>query len=262
MLDSLRRHWPEYLIESACLAVFMISANLFTAALFHPASPVARVVSKPVAARFLMGLAMGGTAIALIFSPWGKRSGAHMNPATTLTFFRLGKVAPWDAVFYVAAQFAGGIVGTLAAASVLGDVIKDPSVDFAVTIPGHGGPWVAFAAELAITFALMTTILIVSNTKRLARYTGLFAGGLVALYITFEAPLSGMSMNPARTFGSAVGAADYTALWVYFIAPLAGMLLAAEVYVRAGQQRTAHCAKLHHENDHRCIFFCRYGELR
>jgi len=262
MLDSLRRHWPEYLIEAACLAVFMISANLFTAALFHPSSPVARAVSRPLAARFLMGLAMGGTAIALIFSPWGKRSGAHMNPATTLTFFRLGRVAPWDAVFYVAAQFAGGILGTLAAASVLGNVIEDPRVDFAVTLPGHGGAWVAFAAELAITFVLMTTILVVSNTKRLARHTGLFAGGLVALYITFEAPLSGMSMNPARTFGSAVGAADYTALWVYFLAPVSGMLLAAEVYLRAGRERTAHCAKLHHENDHRCIFLCRYGELR
>jgi aquaporin Z len=104
--------------------------------------------------------------------------------------------------------------------------------------------------------------LIVSNTRRLARYTGLFAGALVALYITFEAPLSGMSMNPARTFGSAFGASDYTALWVYFVAPLSGMLLAAEVYARAGRQRTAHCAKLHHDNDHRCIFLCRYGELR
>jgi len=262
MLDALRRHWPEYLIEAACLAVFMISANVFTAAIFHPSSPLAHAVSRPVAARFLMGLAMGGTAIALIFSPWGKRSGAHMNPATTLTFFRLGRIAPWDAAFYVAAQFVGGILGTLAAALILGNAIEDPTVDFAVTLPGAGGPWIAFAAELSITFLLMTTILIASNTKRLARYTGLFAGALVALCITVEAPLSGMSMNPARTLGSAFAASDYTALWVYFVAPLSGMLLAAEAYVGAGRARTAHCAKLHHENDHRCIFLCRYGELR
>jgi len=262
MLDALRRHWPEYFIEAACLAVFMVSANLFTAAIFHPASPVARIVTAPVAARFLMGLAMGGTAIALVFSPWGKRSGAHMNPATTLTFFRLGKLAAWDAAFYVAAQFAGGILGTLAAAVLLGNAIRNPKVDFAVTLPGAGGPWVAAVAELIITFILMTTILVVSNTKRLARYTGVFAGALVALYITFEAPLSGMSMNPARTFGSAFGASEYTALWVYFVAPLAGMLGAAEVYARAGRARVAHCAKLHHDNDYRCIFLCRYGELR
>jgi len=262
MLRSLKSHWPEYLIEAACLAVFMISANLFAAAIFHPSSAVAHRVSDPLAGRFLMGLAMGGTAVALIFSPWGKRSGAHMNPSTTLTFYRLGRVEPWDAVFYVAAQFAGGIAGTLFAAAILGRVIAHPSVDFVVTRPGAGGPWVAFAAELVITFVLMTTILVVSNTKRLARYTGLFAGALVTLYITFEAPLSGMSMNPARTFGSDFAASRYTALWVYLVAPLAGMLLAAEAYLRAGRVRVAHCAKLHHENDHRCIFLCRYGELR
>jgi len=71
-----------------------------------------------------------------------------------------------------------------------------------------------------------------------------------------------MSMNPARTLGSAVFASNYMALWVYFTAPLVGMLLAAETYVRAGRGRTAHCAKYHHENGQRCIFFCRYGELR
>jgi aquaporin Z len=262
MLRALSTHWPEYLIEAACLALFMVSANVFAAAIFHPSSPVSRFVSVPIEARFLMGLAMGGTAIALIFSPWGKRSGAHMNPATTLTFYRLGRVDSWDAVFYIAAQFAGGLTGTLVAAGVLGRAIAHPTVDYVVTVPGYGGPWVAFAAELVIAFVLMTTILLASNTKTLARYTGLFAGALVALYVTFEAPLSGMSLNPARTFGSAFFASRYTALWVYFAAPLTGMLLAAETYVRTGRARAVHCAKLHHENGHRCIFFCRYGELR
>ena len=58
-----------------------------------------------------MGVAMGSTAVALIFSPLGKRSGAHFNPSVTLTFFRLGKIKAWDAVFYVLFQFAGGIAG-------------------------------------------------------------------------------------------------------------------------------------------------------
>ena len=262
MIRALTSHWPEYLIEATCLGLFMVSANLFSVAIFHPASPLAGALTDPLGARFLMGLAMGGTAIALIFSPWGKRSGAHMNPATTLTFYRLGRVSSWDAAFYVAAQFAGGLAGTLVAAATLRPWVADPSVDYAATLPGPGGAGVAFAAEMAITFVLMTTVLVVSNTKRLARFTGLFAGALVALYITFEAPLSGMSMNPARTFGSAVFASNYMALWVYFTAPFLGMLLAAETYVRTGRGRTAHCAKYHHENGQRCIFFCRYGELR
>jgi len=262
MLRALRDHWPEYLIEAGCLAAFMVSANVFAIAIFHPASPLARWIGDPLFARFLMGLAMGGTAIALIFSPWGKRSGAHMNPATTLTFYRLGRVTSWDAAFYIAAQFAGGLAGTLVASAALGRSIAHPAVDFVATLPGPRGAWVAFAAELAITFVMMTTVLVASNTKRLARFTGLFAGALLAIYITFETPLSGMSMNPARTLGSAVFASNFMALWVYFTAPVAGMLLAAETYVRTGRARFAHCAKYHHENDQRCIFRCRYGELR
>src|SRR5258706_15163169 len=136
MIRALRSHWPDYLIEAACLAVFMLSANVFAALIFHPASPVSRFASDPLGARFLMGLAMGGTAIALIFSPWGKRSGAHMNPATTLTFYRLGRVSPWDAAFYIAAQFAGGLAGTLVATGILRDAIAHPSVDYVVTLPG------------------------------------------------------------------------------------------------------------------------------
>ena len=61
-----------------------------------------------------MGAIMGLTAIGLIYSPWGQQSGAHLNPAVTLTFWRLGKVATWDALFYVLAQFAGGALGVLA----------------------------------------------------------------------------------------------------------------------------------------------------
>ena len=104
-------------------------------------------------------------------------------------------------------------------------------------------------------------MLVASNSKRLGRYTGLICGALVAAYITFEAPLSGMSMNPARTLGSASVAGVYQALWIYFAAPLLGMFLAAEAYVRAGRVRRVHCAKLHHQNQERCIFRCEYAAL-
>jgi aquaporin Z len=262
MLDSLRDHWPEYAIEAACLGAFMISANLFAALIFHPGFPVAHAVADPLARRVLMGLAMGATAVAIILSPWGRRSGAHMNPATTLTFFRLGKVKAWDAVFYVVFQFAGGIAGSLAAAAILGNAIGHPAVDWVVTTPGPWGRTAAFVAEIGITYVLMLTVLNVTNTKRLARHTAFFVGALVAIYIALESPVSGMSMNPARTFGSALGASNFTALWIYFTAPPLAMLLAAETFVRTGRARVVHCAKYHHENDHRCIFNCRYGELR
>jgi aquaporin Z len=99
-------------------------------------------------------------------------------------------------------------------------------------------------------------VLVASNTRRLARHTGLFCGALIAVYIALEAPLSGMSMNPARTFGSAAVAGVYESIWIYFVAPPLGMLLAAELYVRVRGARAVHCAKLHHQNAHHCIFRC------
>lgn len=248
------RFRAEYLIEAALLGIFMISACAFTVLLEYPSSPVRQGVANGDLRRLLTGLAMGATAILLIYSPWGKRSGAHFNPATTLTFLRLGKVPRRDAVGYVVAQFLGGAVGVFVAWELLGARLADRATNFAVTVPGPDGVAVAFLAELAISFLLMAVILRVSNHRRFARYTGLCAGALVALYITFEGPLSGMSMNPARTLSSALFARNWTALWLYFAAPPLGMLAAAELYLRTRGREAIFCAKLHHPNDQRCIF--------
>jgi aquaporin Z len=257
MLRALRHHWPEYLIEGALLGLFMISAALFTALLEHPASLVHQAIANAHLRRALIGVAMGLTAIALICSPWGQRSGAHMNPATTLTFLRLGKVRAWDAAFYIAAQFLGGVSGALVAKLILRDALAHPSVGYVATVPGPAGPGIAFAAETIIACGMMLMVLFATNTPRLARFTGLFAGILVALYITVEAPLSGMSMNPARTFASALSGGIWTSSWIYFTAPLLGMFAAVEIYrATRGLARVA-CAKLLHTNAHRCIF-CGY----
>jgi aquaporin Z len=258
MIDALKQHWPEYLMEGAELGLFMISACAFTVLLFHPASLVAAGISNEIFRRVLMGVAMGSTAVAIIFSPLGKRSGAHFNPAVTLTFLRLGKVKPWDAAFYTLFQFIGGVTGVLAASLILGQLVAHQSVNYAATLPGPRGPLPAFIAEALITFILMTVILNVSNAKRLSRWTGLFAGALVATYITIESPVSGMSMNPARSFGSASVGQLWTSLWIYFTAPPLGMLLAAEVYQRMDAGRGVACAKLHHHNGLRCIFRCNF----
>jgi aquaporin Z len=190
---------------------------------------------------------MGLTAVLLIYSPWGQRSGAHMNPAVTLTFLRLGKIARWDAVFFIAAQFIGGTLGVLLIAVSFGAAFVEPPVSYVVTVPGPSGIAVAFFAELVISAVLMLAILVVSNTPHLARYTGIIAGCLVATYISIEAPLSGMSMNPARSFASALPAQQWNAFWIYLTAPVVGMLAAAQLH------RRAHCAKLLHPGDQRCI---------
>ena len=155
MTDVLRNHWPEYLIEGVSLGLFMISAFTFATLLEHPASPVHRALPHTLLRRFLMGLAMGNTAIAIIYSPWGKRSGAHINPSTTLTFFRLGKINKWDAMFYVASQFAGGLIGAFRAAVALSAWASHPAVNYVVTMPRNDGALAALIAEITIAFILM-----------------------------------------------------------------------------------------------------------
>jgi aquaporin Z len=245
-------------MEAAGLGLFMMSACLFATFLGHPASPVPRLIDSVFLRRLCMGLAMGLTAVGLIYSPLGQRSGAHLNPAVTLTFVRLGKVAPWDALFYMLAQFAGGLLGMCLAAGCLGQALAHPSVNYVATAPGMAGVGIAFVAEWMMAFGLMSVVLRVSNTAHLAHYTGLCAGILVAIYITIAAPISGMSLNPARTFASALVSHLWTALWVHFVAPPLGMLAAAELYRRQRGVHAVICAKLHHHSRRRCIFRCGY----
>jgi aquaporin Z len=258
-LDALRRHWPEYLMEAWGLGTFMVSAGLFATLLWYSGSPLAQALPDGMMRRALMGLAMGLTAIGIIYSPWGQRSGAHINPAVTLTFWRLGKVATWDAIFYVLAQFIGGVLGVLAVLAVLGLAFADPPVSYVATLPGPDGVTVALLAEAVISFGLMLTVLFATNTPQLMRLTGIFAGVLVAAYITFEAPLSGMSMNPARTLASALPGELWQGLWIYFVGPIAGMLLAVEAYRLLRRTPHVFCAKLNHHTRRRCIFHCGYA---
>ena len=260
--SALKMHWPEYLMESAALGFFMVSACFFTTLLEHPASPVRHMLANAFLRHGLTGLAMALTLLLLIHSAWGKRSGAHMNPAMTLMFLRLGKMESWDGFFYIVFQFAGGLSGVVISSLVIGRALAHPSVNFAATQPGHWGTGAAFVAELVISFLLATTVLVVSNHKSLSRFTPYFVATLVATYITLEAPFSGMSMNPARTLGSAIPAHAFHALWIYFTAPPLAMLIAAEVYVRMRSARAVYCAKLNHHNATRCIFRCRYMELQ
>lgn len=254
-MQRLPVHWREYTLDGVCLALFMMSAAGFATLLQHPASPLAAgLVTRPVLRALLMGMAMGGTAVALIYSPMGQRSGAHMNPAVTLTYLVLGRVSRGDAAGYVAGQLAGGASGLLAALVLFGGLPGDPAVNYVATLPGPAGVGVAFAAEGVISFVLMASVLRMSADQRRAPYTGLVAGTLVAAFIAIEAPLSGMSMNLARTLPSNLLAGMPATLWIYATAPLLGMWTAAAQFAAARGRRAAGCAKLHHSPRTRCIF--------
>ncbi|MBK8809482.1 MAG: aquaporin [Acidobacteria bacterium] len=250
-MDALRNNWRAYVAEATGLGVFMISACVFSVLLF---GPTALPMPNMQTGLFVMGGAMGATAIAILKSPFGKLSGAHINPAVTLTFWRLGKIRGVDAAFYMLFQFIGAFAGVAGSHLALGDGLA--AVSFAATVPDGSGPLVSFAAECAISFGMMMTVLAVSNHSRLAAFTPFAAGALVAIFIAFESPVSGMSMNPARTFGSAIVGGIWTNWWVYFAAPPLGMLAAGELFVRLRGAGAVVCAKLDHDSSYRCIFDC------
>jgi aquaporin Z len=251
---SLRLHWPQYLMEAGEMSLFMFCTCSIATLVQHPSSPVRYFLVSEIARRALMGLAIGATVIALIMSPWGEQSGGHINPAMTFAFCRLGKIAPWDALLYAVAQFLGAMTGVAIAIYVQQGPTRNEAVRYVVTAPGVYGYTAAFAGELVISFLLMTTVLFVTNHKTLANYSAYFVGVLYATFITFESPLSGMSMNPARTFGPAFHASYWHGIWIYFVAPALGMLIAAEVFLRSRGGVPPYCAKLYHANGKRCIF--------
>lgn len=257
-MPAFQHHWRLYLYEGGELAIFMISACCFTVWLFDPAYPALHLLPSNALRRLLMGIAMGVTAVLIIHSPMGKRSGAHFNPSIIMTYFRLGKIETWDAVFYVIFQFIGGAFGVAVSAIFLGASIAVPSVDYAVTVPGRYGTAAAFIAELFMAALLMMVVLLFSNRPPLAMYTSYLVGVLIMFYILLFAPVSGFSINPARTTGSAIFAHVWTVAWLYFVAPMLGMMTAAETYIRLYGTDNILCAKLHPDPNYPCPFLCSF----
>lgn len=251
-----RANVAVYVTDGALLALFMVSACVSVVLLEHPLSPLRAAVASDFARRSLIGLAMGSTAVALIYSPWGKRSGAFMNPAMVLSFLRLRRLAALDALGYIAAQLLGSALGVGVSAALLGPLLSHPAVNYVITSPGPQGELAAWAAEFSMGFVMLSVVMSVNRVPRLARSAGVFAAALVALFITFEAPISGMSLNPARSFGSALLAHAWAGFWIYASAPVAGMLAGVELQRLLVARPVRLCGKLSHDETNDCFVSC------
>jgi aquaporin Z len=259
--EAVASHWPEYLMEGLELALFMLAACVVATLLFYTGSPILHQVPSATGRLVLMGLAMGVTAIAIILSPMGRRSGAHFNPAVSITYLFLGRMHWLDTLFYVIAQFIGGAFGVAVAWMLIGFPLGSPSVRYVVTVPGRYGVWAAFLAEVFMGFLLMTFVLLSGSSARLARYTWLLVGLLVAMYVIVFSAVSGFGLNPARTFSSALFAGVWTAVWIYLSAPLLGMLMGAGCFVTVAGMDKVYCGKIYHDLDSTCPFRCRFQQL-
>ena len=250
----MRDHWPEYLSEFFGTAIMMTVGIGAIVLMWGDGSPM-RAVEMPVGLRRLLTgilFAAGGTVVAL--SPLGQRSGAHLNPAVSWAFWWKGKVKAVDAILYTVAQCLGALAGVGVVAAIGGTFAK--SVQFGLTVPGEGySPVVAFVAEAVTTFLLMFLILYCVGNSLIAAWTPYFAGVLVVLLVFLEAPISGTSLNPARSFAPAFWTHLFRFQWIYWIAPVLGALAAVPSagFVLAKKDEGG-CAKLFHTEHYRCIF--------
>jgi aquaporin Z len=223
---SLHLHWAEYGAEflgTAFLVFVGLSAVVFDNSAYLPLSSLIPNTSVRL---LITGLLFAGSGSLVAISPPGKLSGAHINPsfgAVLLVLF-WGKYAH--------------------------------SVNNGMTLPGAGYPiWAVFLAELALTCLLVFAIFLFVSSRRLMRWTPLMNWILVAVMVWLEAPISGTSLNPARSIGPALVSDLWTAQWLYCIAPPLGGLLAVALFrLFTVGERDVLTGKLFHAPEYRSIF--------
>jgi aquaporin Z len=223
-------NWPEYsaeLIGTLLLVFGGLSAVVID---FGAGSPVALLLPSSSQRLLLTGLLFSGTGSLIALSPLGKRSGAHINPAVSLGFWMHGKMHFRDCAAYIVAQFVGAFLGAQMLAAVWRG--HAGSVHYGVTMPGTPTYTVAeaFFAEMALTCTLVLAIFLFVSSRRLMRWTPLMNWVLVGTMVWLEAPVSGTSLNPARSIGPALVASTWQNQWLYCIAPPLGAALAVLLY--------------------------------
>ena len=249
-----RLHWFEYgaeLVGTAFLLFAGVSAVVFD---FGAGSPLVSVVPDKSVRLLITGLLFAGSSSLVAISPLGKLSGGHINPAVTLAFWAQGKMHPFDLGGYILGQFLGAITGTLLVVLLWRG--KAASVGDGATIPGAGYPlWAVFLVEVSLTFLLVLCIFFFVSSSRLMRWTPLMVWILLAMMVWLAAPISGTSLNPARSFGPALVSWSWHEQWLYWVAPPMGALLAVGAFrLLAISERDILTGKLFHVPHYRSVF--------
>jgi len=240
-----RRLWAA---EGAATALLVAAIVLAAALTLGHGSPVAAALPGRGARFLALGLIVAPVVALISVSPLGRLSGAHTNPALTLGFWVLGRVSRQDLAGYVAAQLAGGVAGAAAARVALPPPTA-ASIGGAVTHPAVAAPE-AFALELAMTATLLVVIFAFVSDERLARGTPLAIMPVLATLIWLGSPLTGASLNPARSAGPALVFGDLADLWIYLAAPAAAALVLGALWRAAPMEPKT--AKVFHDPRYPC----------
>ncbi|KAH9318032.1 hypothetical protein KI387_019801, partial [Taxus chinensis] len=213
-------------LPSVSLARKVAAEFIGTFMLIFAGTATAIVNEKTEGSVTLIGLAAtGGLAVMIIILSTGHISGAHLNPALTISFAAL-RHFPWIQVpAYIGAQILASVCASFAL-----KIIFHPVLSGGITVPS-GSYGQAFALEFIITFNLMFVVTAVAtDTRAVGELAGIAVGATVMLNILIAGPNSGASMNPVRTLGPAIAAHNYKGIWIYLISPVLGALTGAAAY--------------------------------
>ena len=213
------RNWFAEGIATYCLVFFGPLSVILSVAAFGDGLSTEAIIMISLA---------HGSAIGLMVYAFGHVSGAHINPAVTIPMIITKKISPADGAGYIALQLIGGIAAAFTLFITLPEL--GAQVNFGTQAPGdliNNSPISAVGLEMIFTFFLVTVIFMTAvHKKAAAGIQGLSIGGMVFLLHLVGVPLTGASMNPARTFGPALVSGFWEFHWVYWVGPIIGGIIA------------------------------------
>ena len=178
----------------------------------------------------LVGVALAhGLVLVAVAAAYGPISGAHINPAVTIALWFGRQIKAAEAVAYIVVQVLGGIAGGYALRFVLGGAGSGLG---ATNLAGSVSPLQGVAVEAVLTFFLVNTIYNTAVSGKAGNHAPVAIGLTLAFCILMGGPLTGASLNPARTLGPAIVTGNYADLWVYLVGPVIGGLVATLLYDR------------------------------
>jgi aquaporin Z len=240
--DDQRFPWRLFFAELAGTAMLLLIGLSLVILMFGEGSPLVNYMPNLKLRQVITGFLFGGTGALIAISVLGKESGAHINPAVTMSFWLFKKIDSQKALVYVAAQLIGAVIGTLPLL-LWGQLGR--SISFGATMPGTGYTVSqAILGEAVTTFTMVSLLIIFLGFRQIRPYTPALFPFLYAIMVPLEADISGISTNPARSFGPAVVSGQWDAWWIYWVGPLGGALLACLACSMLAKRITV--AKLYH----------------
>jgi len=224
---------------TALLLLVGLSIVIF---MFGSGSPMADLIPGVKVRQMITGFLFGSVGASIALSSIGKVSGAHINPAVTMVFWLFRKIEGRLAITYILAQLTGAIAGCLPLI-IWGQLGR--SINFGGTAPGtYYTVGQAFLGEIITTFIMVLLLIVFIGFRKIRQYTPYMFPILYAIMVPLEADISGISTNPARSFGPAVITGEWSTFWIYLIGPVTGALLASLAGSMLAKRITI--AKLYH----------------